>query len=51
MIWHLKIRKNISGSDIKKGKYKERNTFVLREKLRSLVSSARILFYVPCSKF
>ena len=44
-------QENISGSNMKKGKYKERNTFDLREKLRSLVSSARRLFYVPCSKF
>ena len=44
-------QKNTSGSNTKKEKYKERYTFDLREKVRSVVSLARRMFYVPCSKF
>ena len=56
MIYQLKIRKNISGSNVKKGKYKESNTFCSKKKkkktqLRSLVNAGKRLLYVSCSKF
>ena len=51
IIWQLKIRKTYQEVTWKKEKYKERYTFDLREKVRSLVSLARRMFYVPCSQF